>query len=425
VFHCGRKDCGRRRSRSLCLEPWPVPLQRGKLLRMNMLTDKQTTKLLMRLLAIPGLSGSESRVAEFIQRELKKAGASAKILRTDHAHRRSQLGGAQGNLILKLQGTQRAPRRLLVAHMDTVPICEGTCPVLRGQRILSKDDHTGLGADNRAGVAVLLSTALAILRYGLPHPPLTFLWTVQEEVGLHGAHHVQLGLLGRPRLAFNWDGGLAHRLTIGATGGYRMSVAIRGVASHAGGHPEEGVSAIAIAGLATSDLVEHGWHGLIEKGRHRGTSNLGVIVGGAATNVVTDLVSIRAEARSHTPAFRERIVREIEKSFHKAARKVKNTKGQCGQVSIEGHLDYEAFLLPHDDPSLQAASEAVLDEGCTPSRVIANGGLDANWLTARGIPTVSLGCGQNNIHTVDEWLDLPEFHRARRIAQRLARLDGE
>ncbi len=51
---------------------------------------------------------------------------------------------------------------------------------------------------------------------------------------------------------------------------------------------------------------------------------------------------------------------------------------------------------------------------------IAKGGLDANWSTARKIPTVSLGCGQHAIHTADEWLDLDVFHRARQITLRLA-----
>jgi len=41
-------------------------------------------------------------------------------------------------------------------------------------------------------------------------------------------------------------------------------------------------------------------------------------------------------------------------------------------------------------------------------------------MTARGIPTVTLGCGQENGHTVSERLDLAEFRRACRIALRLA-----
>ena len=56
--------------------------------------------------------------------------------------------------------------------------------------------------------------------------------------------------LGKPKLAFNFDGGSSEKLTLGATGGYRMQIDISGLASHAGGAPEAGVSAIAIAALA-------------------------------------------------------------------------------------------------------------------------------------------------------------------------------
>jgi len=382
--------------------------------------DRSATALLLKLLAIPGPSGEEAQVAQFLRKQLTAAGAAVDAFHVDQAHRRSRLRGETGNLMLRLPGTVRAPRRLFAAHMDTVPICVGARPICRGNRIVAADSNTGLGGDDRAGVTVLLTTALAILRNRLPHPPLSFLWTVQEEAGLLGARHLRLGMLGRPRLAFNWDGGSPHRLTIGATGGYRMSIEVQGIASHAGGHPEQGVSAIAIASLAIANLVEEGWHGLIEKGRRRGTSNVGVIEGGAATNVVANQVQIRAEARSHDPRFRQRIVQQIERAFHQAAGQVKNSAGRSGRVKITGGLDYESFRLSQSDPSVQAAAAAVAAEGGQAEYTIANGGLDANWLSARGIPTVSLGCGQDQIHTVNEQLHLDQFHQARRIALRLA-----
>ena len=383
-------------------------------------SDAQATKQLMELLVIPGGSGRERLVSDYLRKTLLAAGASAGSLKSDSAHKRSVHGGEVGNLVLRLPGSQRAPRRMFSAHMDTVPICVGTKPVRRGHRIESASKQHGLGGDDRAGVAVLLTTALAILKFDLPHPPLTFLWTVQEETGLHGARNVRTSLLGKPRLAFNFDGGPSDRLGLGATGGYRMQIEIDGIASHAGGHPEEGVSAIAIASLATADLVNNGWHGLVEKGGKQGTSNIGVIEGGAATNVVCDRVSILAEARSHDRKFRERIVREIEKAFTRAAKQVRNVHGKQGKVSIEGRLDYEAFRIEPSDPSAVAAAAAVKAEGADAKYTIANGGLDANWLAAHGYPAVTIGCGQNKIHTVDEWLDLLEFHRARRIALRLA-----
>lgn len=383
--------------------------------------DRQAAlELVLELMAIPGESGREGAVVQAITRHLLDAGAQAEDIRNDDAHRRSILPGEVGNLVFKLPGTVRAPRRLLMAHIDTVPLCVGSKPKLEGGWVRSADATTGLGADNRAGASVLLATALAILRQGLPHPPLTFFWPVQEEVGLHGARHARLSLLGKPKLAFNWDGGPAEKLTIGATGAYRLKITIEGRASHAGGAPERGVSAIVIASLAIADLQRNGWHGLIRKGRHSGTSNIGIICGGAATNVVTPSVEVRAEARSHDPAFRKRIVRAIEKAFTRAAREVRSSDNHTGHADIETRTDYEAFKLADGEPCVLAAEEAVRAVGLEPQRAIGNGGLDANWMAAHGIPTVTLGCGQQFIHTVNERLDVAAFHSACRIALKLA-----
>lgn len=384
------------------------------------LSDAEALRLVMDMMAIPGRSGEEGAVAEFIRTQLASAGVASSELRDDAANDRTPLGGQVGNLVLKLPGTIRGPRRMLSAHMDTVPVCVGSRPVRKGERVVSADKSTGLGADDRAGAAVLLSAVLAIVRGNLPHPPLTVLWTVQEEVGLFGARYVKKSLLGSPKLAFNFDGGSPAKLTMGATGGYRMTVDVRGLASHAGGAPAEGVSAIAISALAIADLVKNGWHGQIVKGRQSGTSNVGVIHGGEATNVVTDHVRLKIEARSHEPKFREKIVKEIEAAFERAARAVRSSAGKTGTVNFDGRLDYEAFRLARQEPSVLAAIDAVKGEGREPELAISNGGLDANWFTAHGIPTVTLGCGQRNIHSVHEELDIAEFQLARRIALRLA-----
>ena len=382
--------------------------------------DEHAVRLLMRMMAIPGRSGQEGRITEFLRKELVRAGAQAEWMQHDRAHTKSPHGGEVGNLVLKLPGTVAGPRRLLLAHCDTVPICVGSKPTREGNRIYSVNPASGLGADDRTGSAVLLLTARRILKRGLPHPPLTFLWTVQEETGLSGVRNLKTSLLGRPALAFNFDGGPADKLTIGATGACRLNIQVRGVPSHAGMAPELGVSAIAIASLAIAELHAGGWHGLVEKDGKSGTSNIGVIRGGEATNVVTDLVTIRAEARSHDSRFRERISGEIERAFERAVKAVQSAEGRQGEVSIETHGDYEAFQLPMDDPSVAAAAEAIRAEGHEPNYAIANGGLDANWMTAHGFPCVTLGCGQKNIHTVNEEVELGHFHLARRLALRLA-----
>src|SRR5690606_32378559 len=155
---------------------------------------------------ISGRSGEETAVADFIRQQLLAAGASQEAITTDNAHKKTPIAGEIGHLIFKLPGTVRAPRRMLMAHIASVPICVGSNPKREGRFVRSANPKTGLGADNRAGAAVVLNTALEILQRGLPHPPLTFLWPVQEEIGLYGARNVKPASLGRPKMAFNWDG---------------------------------------------------------------------------------------------------------------------------------------------------------------------------------------------------------------------------
>ncbi|MEI8375867.1 MAG: M20/M25/M40 family metallo-hydrolase [Planctomycetota bacterium] len=381
---------------------------------------QRADELLLQALSIPGLSREEGAIMAFLVDQLRKAGATDEVLGFDQAHRKIPHGGAVGNLVLRLPGTRPGPRRLLMAHVDTVPICRGAKPVKKGKYIVPADKGTALGADDRTGTSAILAAALYVLTEKPEHGPLTFLWTVQEELGLYGARYATLGMLGRPKLAFNFDGGSTGKVTIGATGGYRMAICISGIASHAGVAPERGINAITIASLAIAELHRSRWLGKIETTSGCGTANIGVIQGGEATNVITPEVHLRAEARSHNPAFREKIIRAIEEAFRKAAQSVKNIDGNCGSVKIDGRLDYEAFRLPDDCPSVLVAEEVIRSLGNNPVRAISNGGLDANWISARGIPTVTLGCGQENPHTPAERLDCGEFHRACEIARKLA-----
>ena len=227
-------------------------------------------------------------------------------------------------------------------------------------------------------------------------------------------------VLNNPQLAFNWDGGSAIKMTVGATGGYRMQIIVHGIASHAGVAPQRGVSAIAIASLAIADLHRNGWHGQIRKGQNKGTSNIGVIQGGAATNVVTDRVVVRAEARSHSRRFRERIVREIERAFNRAVKQVKNDSREKGMVEISGQLDYESFVLSKKEPCVRIARNVIQSKGEEPVFAVADGGLDANWITDHGIPAVSMGAGQLNAHMVSESLDLKQYLIACEIALSIA-----
>ena len=384
------------------------------------IAEAAAIKRVMNLMAIRGGSGDETKVSNFIRAALKSIGVPASAFAIDTANQRSPIGGATGNLIVKLKGTIRGPRRLLMAHMDTVPLAVDSEPVRDGDWIRPKSSTTALGADDRAGCAVLLTAVQELLKQKIDYPPLTLLFTVQEEIGLCGVRSISAGKLGKPQLCFNWDGRDPADLIIGAVGATNLTIRIDGIPSHAGVHPDDGVNAAVIASLAIADLQKNGWHGLVLKGNRRGTSNIGSIRGGDATNVVMPNVVLHAEARSHSSAFRDRIVREFEKAFKRAVKQVKNNRKETAELSIKKETRYNAFTIPQKADSVQVASSAVRAAGLDPQTSSCNGGLDANWMTAHGFPTVTLGCGQHHIHTVNERLNIPQYLQACSIAVQIA-----
>ena len=179
-------------------------------------------------------------------------------------------------------------------------------------------------------------------------------------------------------------------------------------------------SARSIAGLAIADLQQNGWHGLITKGKSTGTSNLGMVQGGDATNVVTPRVVLRGEVRSHDAKFRKKLVTEFKGAFERAAAEVRSVSGQTGKIRFTATLKYESFKLPATEPCVRSALAAIGRMGLKGETKISNGGLDANWLSSRGLPTVTLGSGQQHVHTVNETLQLDDYLNGCAVALLLA-----
>src|SRR5689334_9328560 len=88
--------------------------------------EKEALALVTEMMAVPGKSCEEGIIADHIRKRLKAAGVPASAVSIDAVHKQSPYGGKQGNLIVKLPGTLKGPRRLLMAHIDTVPLCVGS-----------------------------------------------------------------------------------------------------------------------------------------------------------------------------------------------------------------------------------------------------------------------------------------------------------
>jgi tripeptide aminopeptidase len=380
--------------------------------------DKQIALAhLMRFLTVPGIKGHEKAIGSAVIDELRSTGVPAKAMRYDDANKRMLLPTETGNLVVHLPGTVRGDRLMLSTHLDTVPLCAGAKPVRRGHRIEAAG-ATALGGDNRTGVACLVTLIHTLLANNLPHPPLTLLFTVREESGLWGARYVDVSLLGRPVYCLNVDGRSPSEVTIGAVGAERWQAEIRGQAAHAGAHPEKGISASLVASLALADVYRQGWFGQVHKNGYRGTSNVGSIgnergmSAGTATNVVTDYAIVKGEARSHHPRMIRAIVSAYRQAFRNAARGVRNHQGKCAGLKFLTRLDYSPFRLKVQSPAVQHAIRAVHSAGLVPKPKTTNGGLDANWLVRHSIPTVTIGAGQNNAHSVGEYIELDDYYDA-------------
>ena len=133
--------------------------------------EKRSEKHLLDLLKVEGLSGREATVAAAIREKFIAAGCRPSWIRHDRVNRQipdGDWGGWEiGNLIVKIPGTIRAPRRLFMGHMDTVPLCRGAVPIKKGNRIVSKGD-TALGGDNRTACAALVTMVETLLKSEAP-----------------------------------------------------------------------------------------------------------------------------------------------------------------------------------------------------------------------------------------------------------------
>jgi tripeptide aminopeptidase len=394
----------------------------------NIVDVDYATEMLIRLLAIDSVTGFEAAIGAAIVDELKNVGVPASAIRYDTVHQRIKLPTEVGNLIVDLPGTKPGPRLLFSTHMDTVPLCKGAKPRRDGDRIVS-DGTTALGGDNGTGCAVLIALAKTLIDHKLPHPPITMLFTVREESGLHGARELDPKDLGGATMGFNVDSTHAALLTIGAVGQQNWEVTIKGKAAHAGVAPERGISSTLVASIGLTEARRSGWFGKVEQPEGKGSSNVGIFGGkdgkpaGDATNVVTDYAHLVGEARSTDAAFAVKITEAFEAAFNKAKGEVKDADGNMAEVTFQSRTAYPPFLMSEDDPAVQRAKKAAKAMGLEPVTMVSAGGLDANWLVKHGVPTVTFGAGQAEIHTVNEYVVIPEFAQGCRLAVAIATLE--
>ncbi len=352
----------------------------------------------LQLAAINATSEAEKPVADFIRTFLADLNVSIK---EDDTHVTG--GGDSGNLICQVGGGGEV---VFLAHMDTARPTEQLQPRIQADRITS-DGTTILGADNRAGVAILLYTLEQASRKREAFKNFTVAFTICEETNLSGSKHLTLDE--RIRMGYAFDSSLRPGHFIHATyGAVRYTVKVQGKAAHAGLEPEKGVNAIQAASRAISKLP---------LGRLEGdlTVNIGTISGGSAVNVVPAETVVKGEVRGREKARVDDTVRHISERFAASAEQL------GAAVDFTSTWDFEPYYVEPGHESYRQLVAALEAAGLEPVPHLSPGGSDANSLNAKGIPALNVGIGAQKPHSDDEFILIEDLLKAAEIARELAR----
>jgi tripeptide aminopeptidase len=237
-------------------------------------------------------------------------------------------------------------------------------------------------------------------------------FTVSEEMGLLGARHLDYSRLSARRgLVLDSERPL-DQVTVSAPAADRVEIKVYGVAAHAGVAPEKGISAIKLASEALAKMRL----GRIDR---ETTANIGVIRGGDAINVVTPLVELQGEARSHRLSSLKRQTGHMESCFRRAleGKWVESGSGRLKpSYEFSAERKYTGMKVPASSPVLRLVSEAMKKRGMTMKRTASGGGTDANVMYGHGIEAPVMATGMREVHTTSEYLILDEFYACAGIA---------
>ena len=380
-----------------------------------MINQERLKNLLLELVQIDSISRKERDVAERVKQICEEMGAEVE---TDDAG--SKVGGNTGNVVARFPGTiPHAAPIMMSAHMDTVVPGEGVKPVVEGD-IIRTDGTTVLGGDDKSGIAVIIETIRCLQEQSIPHAPIDAVFSVCEEVGLLGAKHLDLTKV-RARYGLVFDSDDPGFLFTKGPSANHFEFRVRGLESHAGVAPEYGISAIKIAAEAIAAMKL----GRIDD---ETTANIGVIRGGEATNIITNLVTLRGEARSRSEEKLTAQTEHIQRCLEEAAARYEVTvEGVVTRGRVESHVsrEYYAMDVAEDSRVVRLVKEAGARLGLSVETMASGGGCDANIFNRRGIECANLGTGMRAIHTVKEWLDVKDMYASAEMTLEIMRLNGE
>jgi tripeptide aminopeptidase len=275
--------------------------------------------------------------------------------------------------------------------MDRVPPGLGHTPILR-DGILYSDGNTNLGADDAAGIVIILEVVQRILEQQLLHPPLVLVFTVQEEVGMCGAvgfdgslWHVHDGIV--------FDNAFEAGVVVSQGATYEaFDVKITGRTGHPGKDLSATVNALEIFRQSNLPL------GSLANDQTR--INIGHIQGGNARNAIPALITLEGEIRSfESPEILNGYKKQIQQTFEQAAQHL------GGQAKVTFTTHAPGYSISNDEPLLQTYQAVLQQRGASLRLQPTFIGSDTSSFRP-DIRVFTLSTGVVNEHSLEEYVPL-------------------
>jgi tripeptide aminopeptidase len=280
-----------------------------------------------------------------------------------------------------------------------------------GHDIITASGTTLLGADDKAGVAIIMAMAQHLLQNrSLGHGPIRVCFTPDEEIG-RGVHANLLGDL-RADFAYTLDGAEVGEVVYETFSADRAIVTIQGVSAHPGQAKDVLVNALHLAAKIVDTLPKVTLTPETTDGR-QGFIHVYQMSGGAAA----------AELHFILRDFEIDGLRSHGELLQQVCATIQATEPRA-HIACEITSQYRnmRYWLENDMRPVELAREATRRLGIEPFSTPTRGGTDGSRLTELGVPTPNLFTGMQNIHGPLEWISVQDMAQATDMCIALAQL---
>lgn len=280
-----------------------------------------------------------------------------------------------------------------------------------GDDIITASGLTLLGADDKAGIAIIMTMARHLLQNpSIPHGPLRICFTPDEEIG-RGVHPNLPADL-NVQVAYTLDGADLGEIVYETFSADRAVVHVQGVSIHPGNAKDKLVNALHLAAKIVSTLPHATLTPETTDGR-QGFIHLYQMGGSAAA----------AELQFILRDFEEEGLRDQAELLTKVCAAVQATEPRAHiTCTITSQYRNMRYWLENDMRPVELARQACDQLGIQHFSTPTRGGTDGSRLTEMGVPTPNLFTGMQHIHGPLEWVSVQDMVRATEMCIELAQL---